>query len=360
MSGSEFQRYVRAGALAAAGGALAVAVLNWAVDPLQFYRKAPYPPLLLEQKRYQLPGLAKHYDYDTVIVGTSVSENFHPRQVAETLGGRALNLAMQGASAREQRLALEIALRTGRVRRVLWEIHYEYLRGDPSWVAHYDGAFPFHFYDQNPLNDLPKYLLSVDTTKLTLKILLARLGLWSYQARAPEEVFSWHRAKKFGPASVRRAWQRAVQARPRLRAQLPEYAPQHLNGNFDQNVLPLLRVHPKVKFQLFFPPFLAAYYAHVQATAPELLDHMLENRRHIFEQTRHLPNVELFDFQSVPEWIFDLDGYCDLMHFNLRINEAILRAIRDGRYRMTDGESAALRALLASTDLSSWVRNHVE
>ncbi|MDW8310417.1 MAG: hypothetical protein RMK20_13670, partial [Verrucomicrobiales bacterium] len=233
-------------------------------------------------------------------------------------------------------------------------------RGDPTWVANYDGAFPFYFYDQNPLNELPKYLLSVDTTKQSLKILLARLGLWSYQARPPEEVFSWHQTRSFGPASVRRAWQRAAQARPRLRAQLPEYALAHLNANFDQNVLALLRAHPDVKFQLFFPPFLAAYYAHVQATAPEILNNMLENRRHIFEQTRGLPHVELFDFQCVPEWIFDLGDYCDLMHFNLRINEAILRAIRDGHHRMSDGDSRPLRALLASPELANWVRQHVE
>lgn len=360
MNDRNYKAYLKVLSSMAVAGALAVVALNWLIDPLQFYRKAAYPPLLLGQKRFQAPGLAKNYDYDTVLIGTSMSENFQPKQVAEKLGGKALNLSMQGASAREQALILQVALRSGRVKRVLWELNYEYLRGDAQWVANYDGSFPFYFYDESVFNDLGNYLLSLDTTKQSLKVLLGSAGLQPYRSLAPEEVFSWYRRKQFGAASVRKSWQHSTNARPRVRKQIPEYALQNLNANFDQNVLPLLQKHPGVKYDLFFPPFLAAYYANVKEISPLILTNMLANRRHIFEQTRGLPNVELFDFQTAEEIIFGLEDYCDTIHFNLRVNDTLLEAIRDGRHRMSEKGACELEVLTGSERLSTWVKEHVQ
>jgi hypothetical protein len=359
MSDPNHKAYLKIFAGVTVAGAVGLVALNWLVDPLQFYRKAAYPPLLVGQKRFQAPGLAKNYDYDTVIIGTSMSENFQPQQVADKLGGKALNLSLQGASAREQSLMLQVALRSGKVRRVIWELNYEYLRGDPQWVSDYDGSFPFYFYDENVFNDLGHYLLSVDTAKQSLKVLLGRAGVRPYESRAPEDVFSWYRTKQFGVASVRRAWERAAKSRDSFRKQIPEYAAENLNANFDRNILPLLRDHADVKCHLFFPPFLAAYYANVRKVSPQILANLAANRRHVFEQTRGLPNVELFDFQTAEEIIFDLDDYCDLMHFNLRVNDTLLEAIRDGRHQMTAEGSRELEALTGSERLSTWVKQHV-
>ena len=54
---------------------------NFTVDPLQFYRPASfYEPYYSMQQRYQNPGLARNFPYDTVIIGASMSENFVPSQ----------------------------------------------------------------------------------------------------------------------------------------------------------------------------------------------------------------------------------------------------------------------------------------
>ena len=116
-----------------------------------------------------------------LVIGTSVSLGFRADRIHDTLGWNALNLAMPGASAHEQSLLLEVALRTGRVRHVLWDVNHEYLRGDPDWVSDYDGAFPAYFYDTNRWNEIPNYLLNIDTTKATLRVLLQRCGLHLYR-----------------------------------------------------------------------------------------------------------------------------------------------------------------------------------
>ena len=338
---------------------LGIAAANWIVDPLQFYRKAAYPPLLSGQKRFQAPGLARNYDYDAVVIGTSMSINITATQVREKLGFNALNLSMQGPSAREQHLLLQIALRTGKVKRVIWEVNYEYLRGDPEWVSSYDGTFPCYFYDRNAFNEVNNYLLNVDTTKSTLKVLLARYGLKSYPDRDPEALLTQRATNEFGRAGVQRAWHRAVKGRPALRARAPEFAVTNLNRNFDLNVMTLIREHPEVRFYLYFPPYSAAYYANVMAVAPEIFTHMIENREYIFHQTTGLKNVQLHDFQGVTSLIFNVDNYCDLIHFNPRVNDYILESIRDARQVLTVSGLSQFESLVSLQCVSSWVEQHV-
>ena len=360
MNGMRFKRYLGWFFGCFILAVLGIAAANWIVDPLQFYRKAAYPPLLTGQKRFQAPGLARNYDYDAVVIGTSMSINITAQQVREKLGFNALNLSMQGPSAREQHLLLRIALRTGKVKRVIWEVNYEYLRGDPEWVGNYDGTFPYYFYDENAFNEVNNYLLNVDTTKNTLKVLLARCGVPVYRSRNLEELFTWEATKEFGKNSVQRAWHLAVQRRSAFRAQAPDYAVTNLNRNFDLNMMSLIQEHPEVQFYLYFPPYSAAYYANVMAVAPEIFAHMIENRMHIFHQTAGLKNVQLHDFQGVTKLIFNVGNYCDLIHFNSRVNDYILESIRDGQQVLTVSGLSQFESLVTPQYVSSWVEEHVQ
>ena len=52
------------------------AVITFTVDPMQHYRKAKfYKPYALEQ-RYIIWGMLKNYSFDTILIGSSVTENF--------------------------------------------------------------------------------------------------------------------------------------------------------------------------------------------------------------------------------------------------------------------------------------------
>jgi hypothetical protein len=350
MTTADFNRYLcRLFGLAAAG-ALGLVALNWWIDPLQFYRRASYPALLIGEKRFQAPGIAKHYACDALVLGTSVSETIEGADAQEFFGWHSLNLAMQGASAREQHLALDVALRTGRVTNVLWDINYEYLRGSPDWVANYDGSFPFYFYDENPWNELPNYLLSVDTAKASLKILLRRCGVPTYQPRTPDEVFVWHNKKKFGLEPLRHAWTNAVAKRETQFARATaEYDLANLNANFDAHVLAVARAHPEVQFRLYFPPFARAYYANLTAANPQIFTNLIANKLHIIEQTRALPNVQLHDFQAQADIITNTANYCDLTHFSHAIARQLLQEMRAGHQQATSASVENLRVLVEST-----------
>jgi len=329
--------------------------INWWIDPLQFYRRAAYPPHLSGQKRFQNPGLAKHYDYNAVVIGTSLSENFRAKLIKEKLGFDSMNLAMQGASSHEQSLVLQVALETGKVKNVIWDVQYEYLRGDRKWVANYDGTFPSYFYDNNPLNEIHNYLLNVDTTKSSLKILLKKYGVPTYEEQNLEDLYTWDKKKEFGKASVRKSWERAIALRPTLEKQVPEYALANLNANFDINFLAVIKKHPEVTFYLYFPPFTPSYYLNVVTVSPAIFQNMLENKKYIFTQVRDLKNVQLYDFQTLPGMILNVENFCGAMHFNSNVNEYIIESMASQRHLAVQPNVEELESLVAGPKTAEWM-----
>ena len=72
------------------------------IDPYFHYHK----PLeryqyVIENQRYQNNGIVKHFDYDAVITGTSMSENFKTSEMNEIFGVNAVKVPFSGSSYRE-------------------------------------------------------------------------------------------------------------------------------------------------------------------------------------------------------------------------------------------------------------------
>ena len=72
-------------------GSLALIVGTVAlVDPFEIYHQATLfvPPITNGTQNYANAGIAKSYEYDSVVIGSSMTENFRPSQLDALLGGR--------------------------------------------------------------------------------------------------------------------------------------------------------------------------------------------------------------------------------------------------------------------------------
>jgi hypothetical protein len=322
-----------------------IAISNWAVDPLQHYRAASYPPLLVEPQRYRLPGVARHVAGDVIVCGTSVSVNQRSEEVSRIFGGKVLNLAMDGASAHEQFLLLRLTLRHHAPREVIWDINFEYLRGSPEWVSDYDGAFPAYLYDESFWNDVPHYLLNLDTCKNTGRVLARMAGVPAYADRTLES-FRAATPTEYGPAAVSRAMERRRQHAEEFRATLPDYRPELLRENFLRNYVALIREYPQTKFHLYFAPFSRAYFGFLHEAAPELLRTFADFRQEITDLATKAPNPVLHDPQSDLSLVKDLSHYRDPIHFDDATHTVLLEGIHDARWQASLERLTAFRAWL--------------
>lgn len=298
------------------------AAINWAVDPLQVFRRASaYPPHFSENQRYQVPGLARHYTQPIIVLGTSHMENMLPAMVAEALGQPALNLAIAGSSLREQQFALSLALATGKVSRVLWGIDYSALTWGDILVEEW-GEFPDYLYRRD-VRLVSRYLLASQTLA----------DSWRAVTQAPtltlEQRNTWWHKHLFNRDRVLAAWRHeSATWTPAMReAVRDKISWPALRAVLERRVFDTIRAHPGVHFDLILPPYSLLVYGNDFRIHEEYFFQRLLMREALRRFSEQQPNIELHDFQTDRGITADLNHYKDLEHYGLPINRRMLAAL---------------------------------
>ncbi|GAB4266690.1 hypothetical protein Tfer_3133 [Thermincola ferriacetica] len=328
--------------------------VNFIVDPLQYYRKAFYQPDFSDQQRYQNPGLAKNYQYDTIILGTSMSENFLPSYIDAKLGVKTLKLSIMGSSAKEQFMIGNLAVNTGKVKNIIWAVDYFSLRGEPNRVRDEYGAFPYYLYDKNLFNDV-NYLLNIDTTRQVFRLLAVALGVMERKNPDLNILNNWGFRESFGKEKVLKEWERLKKGGP---VTITEYEIDNIKKNVDQNIIPLVKSNPEITFYLYYPPYSILQHRFYYEKNPQLFENELFIKKYIFKQIGGLPNVKIYDFQHEKKITFNLDNYKDLAHHSPAINEWIIDNIVKDKYRVNNNNleqyNRILKEQVESLDVSKF------
>jgi len=319
----------------------AVAAIDFAVDPFQHYRKPAWyePRFYRTLQRHIDPGMAKHYDYDTVITGSSMMENYSNAEAGRILGGKAIDLAMGAATAYELRHLLGTILATGKARHIVFDVNFNAFAGTPTAQV-VPEPLPLYLYDDAWWND-GRYLLQAQTLLRSAEILL---GAGARHARSPDQPWAWSDEYAFSKEAVLRGLDLANINRDFRQG------PRTLEGmraSFETNLLPLFRAHPQVRFSLVYPPYSALVWKDFAQRGQ--VDVSLAFKRYVFDAVRSLPNVALYDFQPRRDWVTNLDNYKDIYHFSPAISRAMLESIAADIDRVDaaqlDASEAFLRAL---------------
>ncbi len=335
-------------------------VINATVDPLQYFRKPSfYTPYFTMRERYRNPGLARNYEHRIVVTGTSTSENFYPSEVERRFGGPVIKLSVSGGTGYEQRLAVEIALQAGGVKRVIWGADYFAFCHEPREVSPFIGEFPYYLY-KKPSIGLYKYLVSISTLKYTA-IALSRS--MTNNPRHLDLLNTWDRKSVFGcepvltrfldPETVREGERRIIEDQV-------SYEPETIRANFEENVLALVRRFPGVVFDLVLPPYSGLRNTWTKTFLPQDYAAEIYFREFLFQRIAEYPNMRLHDFQLDPGIVMDLSNYKDMAHFSKRISDLILDAIVSGEYQVHEDsvDRVGLDSVLMepSADLCRYVR----
>ena len=83
-------------------------------DPFFHYRKPKdYLYYELVDQRFQNDGITKHFDYDSIITGTSMCENFLASEFDELFGTNSIKVCYSGATYKEINDNLKVAYNSG-------------------------------------------------------------------------------------------------------------------------------------------------------------------------------------------------------------------------------------------------------
>lgn len=328
-----------------------VLLLNYKIDPLLQFRFDPEnPPYVKGKNRHRNPGIIKHVDYDTVIMGTSMAKNSRPQDAEALLGGKAINLAMSGSSAWEQATYLEQALETGKVSTVI--MCYDIFMFSGAHDRGKNNFEPYLYAAEPGISDRLRYLLNSHTTERSVKT-LSRRGK-SKQQKYFDIKNSTYTAGhyQYNRDRILTAWR----SERGYNFSGPDFSLEKLQASFEHNFRPLFEQYPAIRFRIFYPPY--SILAWVDLVNNGGLETTMAFKSWLSEQTLRYPQVELYDFQDLASITHNLDNYTDLLHHSPAISRQVLQAIRDKQHLVTSTGLASrnIRQQLGRLELESFTR----
>jgi hypothetical protein len=317
-----------------------VPVIIWFVDPFTYFRVPTWhkPVYFIGWQRFQNIGIALNYDYDSVVIGTSVAENFSTNQIDTILGWKTVNLAISGSSAYEQRRLLELAIKTGKVKNVLWVVQYDAFAHPVNFVRS-DAIYPEGFYNGNHTAFLQHYLLNT-------KMLEHSVNIFFNNNNDMDTAWNLSKTSKFGCASVTGSYNNTNRDLSVSKAfsNGDMLADEHsLAISVQKNLSDVVKQNPNVKFYLILPPYSKwAYKLSQEKLEWARMAAVLNFRKNIAGQLSEFENVTLSDYQSDIRVILDSNYYKDLIHYSPRITSMMVDEIGRGVFLPMQPESKFL------------------
>ena len=173
---------------------LLIMAVTWFFDPFYQYHE-PFASLqvVLNDHDNQMPGSIRTLSYDSVLVGTSVAENFDSSVLDTYYDCKTLKIIRGSGSVADQLYYLKMAHEARDIRNVFWCLDLFSLEKSTE-VTLYDESVPRYLHTESVLDDVT-YLLNKDVIFMKIPLMVAS----SFQGfNTGGNGYNWSKGKVFG------------------------------------------------------------------------------------------------------------------------------------------------------------------
>ncbi len=294
-------------------------------DPFYHYhRPLPGMKAVLNDKEYQCVGTLKHFDYDALLVGSSVMENNDNSWYDEAYGVKSIKAIRSYGATADLCYLMDVAFAKRDIRYVFYNIDPSSLYADSSTTFESTGC-PMYLYDDNPLNDF-RYLFNKDVLFEKIPYQVASSFIGDYNENLS---YNWAKWKSFGEDMTL-----GLYFRPRqVTAMLDEHV---YDDKLQENIELLVsqvKAHPDTEFIFFYPPYSMLWWDMTYRYGET--DAVIRCEKEMTKALLAYDNVKVFCFQADEEITTDLGNYMDAIHFGPEINRLMLDYIMAGDFELT-------------------------
>ena len=329
--------------------ALLVGVIAYLVDPFYQFRYGNRT-YFNNSAKFPGPGLVKNYEYDTLILGSSMTQNFDMELFRQELGAEPLHIGLGGIGIDELLSYIELSEQVGKCdsyyicidQYMLTEaVEYrtpEYLfRDDPISMLQY--LFSYEAWIRYIPLDIAITMLYELPIAIPVKIQQATdidfLGNWENDFPFGEDiVIQNYLNDEYGVSTVELEG---------LSNRMKEWTDK-LFGNLPGD---------KSRYHFFFPPYSVLFW--YDAEQKGYFEIYQDAKRYFYQQATAY-GTKVYDFQSA-EFISDLDNYKDMTHYRAEINDWMVTCFSNQEYLMNiehlDKNIAKLRDAVTSFSTDS-------
>lgn len=310
-----------------------VGAANVIVDPYFHYHKPlsnlEYP-LDSGRQRYINDGIVRNFDFNALIIGSSMTENFKTSQMNELFGVEAAKVCYMGTTYYEISTNVQKAIDNHeKIEMAVIGLDLTRLCDQSNAVRDDMGTYPTYLYDNNYFNDA-EYILNKDVlledTYRVIKYTKAGNITTSF-----DEYSNWMDTAVFGADAVKATYTRTEFAAPDYEALARQQA--MIYDNVTLNLVELARNNPDTEFYVFFPPYSICYWDEVYQRG--ITEWQFDNVKIATELLLECDNVHVYAFFDEYDMVCDLNNYKDMAHYSEEINADILEWMANGEHELT-------------------------
>lgn len=279
------------------------------VDPYQQYKKSD---IFIINQRLENPGVAKHHDYNAVIVGSSMAMNHYPSQIDSLFGWNTINLTTMGGTDDDYTLLFPYITQLGKTKHLLWCVDYfSFFMPGTTFLSE------LYLYNDKYWDDYPYWL-----NYTSLKNVINKIN--SQESTNRDSIY--HFDSPSGKEHLLKYYKRDNNDK-----YLGKFDFTKMEKRFkkmEEVVMPLLK---DVDVYIYFPPYSILEFKIYQQY--DHLEQILEFKKYMIEHFLKYPNVKMFDFQK-EDFICNLDEYMDLRHHSHAYNKRIIEYINKDSFRV--------------------------
>lgn len=313
-------------------GAIFFATL-YVYDPLKIFHKPwIYKEYLQHNMRQQAAGIINNFEFDSIILGTSMSENTSSKEASKLLGGRFINISIAGSDFFERAIVLNYVLKKKNIKKVLYSLDsfggLVYPRkGHPAYHLN-DWSY---LYDNNPLNDFRAYinnrylkcLFSISSKKKCMgkKVDFDKPNSWEHVHSSLIRfggLNNWN-ARTFNV--ILKETNQTIKDDKNLKKLILKS-----HQYIDNTLIKFVEKYPDTEFILFLPPHSRIKYAIKAQYNIPYFERYKANIRYLVNKSNHYSNLKIYGWGN-NSFADHIENYRDLNHYASKINSFMLKAI---------------------------------
>lgn len=274
-----------------------------------------------KDERYINYGISKYFEYDAIITGTSMAENFRASQFDELFGVNSIKTCFSGGTHKVVGDYLRQALAGKNVEIVIRSLDLNYITYDKDRIkSGYDD--PQYMYDDNIFNDV-NYVLNKD---MLFDVNMNNCILPTIRGEETtnfDDYANWMSGVKFGLEAVKKTY-----TRPNSEDVARNTNMEVLRENMEQNITSIAEENLDVEFNLFIAPYSIMYFDELNQLGQ--IEEYFDELECILEILFEHENIYVHSFLDEYETICDLDIYRDTTHYREEINDVLMVKLAEG------------------------------
>lgn len=307
---------------------LLLSTIAFCVDPFMQFRVRDNSYMLTEW--YLSPGLVKNYDYDTLIVGSSMAQNFDMDMFRNALGATPLRIGLGGILPTEITQILNLSYETQKPDRIFIGIDLTTFKNEAT-----KNRLPQYLFKDDILSRM-RYLLNYEVWFRYLPVDIALVMADQVGIALPQKYADQKSIDKLGDWSLDYpVWGESVVLKNYKTGQYS------VSMTDSTDLLKKLTANIDIFFSecdfekgehiFFFPPYSSLFWAEQQNR--EQFDILLQAKQYFIEKAiQH--NVSVYDFQCA-DFTMDLDNYKDTTHYMSHINDWMVECFANKEFLIT-------------------------